>query len=245
MQIKKYAHARLENYSKVLVLLGLVLALFMVYEFINFKSFPKTIKQLSATPINIEEEEQNVEITPIEIEIPQVTKTVLPDKIVQVDDEVEIKEAVIKSTETDENEAIVLTEKIAEEIDEVVEEEEVVEDVPFVVIEDVPVFPGCTGNKVELRTCFSSKISKFVLHKFNANLASDLGLEPGSIQKIFVIFKINKTGKVSNIKARAPHKALEKEAIRVIGLLPQMTPGRQRGKAVSVSYSLPIVFQVQ
>ncbi|HKJ06125.1 MAG TPA: energy transducer TonB [Flavobacteriaceae bacterium] len=245
MQIKKYAHARLENYSKVLVLLGLVLALFLVYEFINYKSFPKSIKQLTATPINIEEEEQNVEIAPIEIETPQVTKTVLLDKIVQVEDEVEIKEAIIKSTETDENEAIIVAEKIAEDIVEVEEEEEVVEDVPFIVIEDVPVYPGCVGNKDELRSCFANKISKFVLSKFKSSLASDLGLEPGSIQKIFVIFKISKTGEVTHIKARAPHKALEKEAIRVIGLLPQMTPGKQRGKAVSVSYSLPIVFQVQ
>lgn len=245
MEIKKYAHARLENYSKVLVLLGLVLALFLVYEFINYKSFPKSIKQITVTPLEVEEEEQTVDIKPIEIVEPQVAKTSLPDKIVQVEDEVEIKEAIIKTTETDENEAIVVSEKITEEIVEAEEEEEVVEDVPFLVIEDVPIYPGCNGNNEELRLCFSQKISKFVLSKFNANLASDLGLETGSIQKIFVVFKIDKSGNISNVKARAPHKALENEAIRVIGLLPKMTPGKQRGKAVSVSYSLPIVFQVQ
>jgi protein TonB len=47
------------------------------------------------------------------------------------------------------------------------------------------------------------------------------------------------------IRARAPHPGLEKEATRVIGLLPKMQPGKQRGKAVTVPYSLPIIFQVQ
>ncbi|HBO29337.1 MAG TPA: energy transducer TonB, partial [Leeuwenhoekiella sp.] len=45
--------------------------------------------------------------------------------------------------------------------------------------------------------------------------------------------------------SRGPHPRLEQEAARVIKLLPQMTPGMQRGKAVGVLYSLPIVFQVQ
>jgi len=52
-------------------------------------------------------------------------------------------------------------------------------------------------------------------------------------------------GNVIGVRARAPHPRLEKEAVRVINLLPKMKPGRQRGKAVIVPYSLPIIFQVQ
>ena len=89
----------------------------------------------------------------------------------------------------------------------------------------------------------SEKITKFVQKKFNTDLAGDLGLS--GRQRISVIFKIDKTGNITGIRARAPHPGLEKEAARVIGMLPKMKPGKQRGKAVTVPYSLPIIFQVQ
>ena len=89
----------------------------------------------------------------------------------------------------------------------------------------------------------SDKIAKFVQRKFNTDLAGDLGLT--GRQRISVIFKIDKSGNVVGVRARAPHPRLEKEAQRVINLLPKMQPGKQRGKAVIVPYSLPIIFQVQ
>ena len=126
------------------------------------------------------------------------------------------------------------------------EVEEVEEDieVPFAVIENVPVFPGCEkGNNQAKKECMSKKISAFVNKKFNTDLASDLGLS--GRQRINVIFKIDKTGSITGVRARAPHPGLEKEASRVIKMLPKMKPGKQRGKAVTVPYSLPIIFQVQ
>ena len=89
----------------------------------------------------------------------------------------------------------------------------------------------------------SEKITKFVQKKFNTDLAGDLGLS--GRQRISVIFKIDKTGKVVGVRSRAPHPRLEKEAARVVNLLPKMKPGKQRGKPVNVPYSLPIIFQVQ
>lgn len=243
MQIKKYPHAVLENYSKILIQLGLVLALFIVYEFMNMKSYPKSIKEMVGAFSIVEETEENIEVKIVEPEIKPVVKVVLPDKIIKVDDEVEIIETIIESTETDETDAIIID--LDRDVISVKEEEEVIEDVPFLVIENVPVFPGCKGNNTELRACFSSQISKFVSKKFNAELASDLGLATGSIQRIFVMFKIDKNGNIVNIQARAPHKRLQEEAIRVIKLLPKMTPGRQRGRAVGVRYGLPIVFKVE
>ena len=135
-----------------------------------------------------------------------------------------------------------------EEIVEVeeVEVEEVEEDIedPFAVIENVPVYPGCEkGNNAKKKACMSEKISKFVQKKFNTELAGELGLT--GRQRINVIFKIDRNGNITGIRSRAPHPRLEKEAARVIGMLPKMKPGKQRGKAVIVPYSLPIVFQVQ
>ncbi len=95
-----------------------------------------------------------------------------------------------------------------------------------------------------LQKRYGNTVSKLVNRKFNADLASDLGLPPGK-KRIFVSFKIDKNGNVTSVGARGPHPGLEKEAKRVIKLLPKMKPGKQRGKAVIVPYSLPIVFQVQ
>ena len=89
----------------------------------------------------------------------------------------------------------------------------------------------------------SEKISQFVNRKFNTELGSELGLS--GVNRIYVRFKIDQKGNIVDIGSRGPHPRLESEAERVIKLLPQRRPGKQRGKAVGVLYSLPIVFQVQ
>ncbi|MDD3720880.1 MAG: energy transducer TonB [Lutibacter sp.] len=243
MQVKKYPGAILENYSRILIQLGLVLSLFIVYEFLTMKSYPREVKEMSGELLNIEDIDKQIEVKPVEVEAQPETKVALPEKILKVEDDTDIKETIIESTETSQFDAVVVTE--AKEFAKVEEEEEIVEDVAFVVIENVPIYPGCKGNNTELRACFSDKIAKFVAEKFNAELASDIGLTPGSIQKIFVVFRIDKNGNITDINARAPHKKLQEEAIRVINLLPKMTPGRQRGKPVGVKYGLPIVFKVE
>ena len=114
---------------------------------------------------------------------------------------------------------------------------------PFSIIDEVPVFPGCEGTKAKLRLCLQEKITEHVNINFNADLAKNLGLSPG-IKRIFVMFKIDKEGNIAEVQARAPHKDLQEEAIRVINLLPKMVPGKQKGKPVGVKYSLPIAFKV-
>ena len=117
-------------------------------------------------------------------------------------------------------------------------------EVPISVIENVPIFPGCDkGNNTERRMCMSRKITKLVQKNFKVKLAAELGLL--GMQRIRVIFKINKNGDVTNVRARAPHPKLKAEAIRVVNMLPKMKPGIHKGKAVVVPYSLPINFVVQ
>lgn len=119
------------------------------------------------------------------------------------------------------------------------------DNIPFIAVEEKPIFPGCENEKTNeaKMACFQSKISNFVEKKFNTNIASEYGLS--GIQKVYVQFKIDKNGEIVDIKSRAPHPALEKEAERVIDKLPKMTPGKQRDTPVSVIYSLPIAFQVR
>lgn len=118
-------------------------------------------------------------------------------------------------------------------------------DVPFSVIEQVPLIEGCETvvNLKEQKECFSNKINEHVMKNFNTELANNLGLEKG-VKRIFVSFKIDVNGDVVDVRARAPHPDLEAEAIRVINLLPKMTPGTDKGKQVNVPYSLPITFKV-
>ncbi|WP_066223623.1 energy transducer TonB [Formosa haliotis] len=120
----------------------------------------------------------------------------------------------------------------------------IIANIPDGVLEKVPVYPGCEtvlGNMAR-RKCMSLEISKFVAGKFNTTFAGDTNLK--GVQKIYVIFKINETGNVVDIRSRAEHKAFEAEAIRVLALLPKMKPGYVYGKPVEVPYSLPIVFKI-
>ncbi|WP_366140758.1 energy transducer TonB [uncultured Algibacter sp.] len=134
---------------------------------------------------------------------------------------------------------------VNEEVEPTIEEIEVIEediDVPFAVVEEVPIYPGCeNGSRTQRKNCTSEAISKFVLRNFNTQMADDIGLV--GRQRINVIFKIDKNGNIVDIQSRAPEPELEMEAIRVITSLPKMKPGKQRGKAVSVPYSLPIIFE--
>tara|TARA_R110002049_G_scaffold293731_2_gene478993 strand:- start:39225 stop:39947 length:723 start_codon:yes stop_codon:yes gene_type:complete len=239
MEPKKNPKANVGRNSSLYFAIGLALMLFLTNYAINYKSYDKS--DIDIGSLNMEDEfEEEIPITEqLQTPPPPPPPPAAPEVIEIVEDEVEIEETVIESTETDQAEEIIEVEQV-----EVAEVEEDIE-VPFAVIENVPVFPGCEKEKTNdaKKACMSEEITKFVGKKFNTELASELGLS--GRQRINVIFKIDKTGKITGVMARAPHPGLEKEAARVVNLLPKMKPGMQRGKAVTVPYSLPIVFQVQ
>jgi len=239
MEPKKNSKANVGRNSSLYFAIGLALMLFLTNYAINFKTYDEVVTDIGV--VSMEEEiEEEIPITNLmQTPPPPPPPPAAPEIIEIVEDEVEIEETVIESTEVNQETEIVEVEEVVE----VVGVEEDIE-VPFAVIENVPVFPGCEkGNNAAKKKCMSEKIQKFVTRKFNTELASDLGLS--GRQRINVIFKIDKSGKVVGVRSRAPHPGLEKEAARVINMLPQMKPGMQRGKAVTVPYSLPIVFQVQ
>ena len=239
MEIKKNPKSNLENYSKIFMQLGLVLALFVTYAAIEHKTFEKDLGEFGLANMNAEMEEETVITERIEEIKPKTPPPPAPEKIEIVEDEKEVEETVIESTETDETEEIVV-----EEIEEVEESEEVIEDVSFMIIEDVPVFPGCKGDKTALKSCFSKMVQKHFSRKFDADLPNELGLDAGR-KRVFIGFKIDRNGNVVNIQARAPHPKIKKEVVKVMKMLPKMKPGRQRGKAVGVKYSIPFTLIVE
>ena len=240
MEPKKNDKVKIEKYSTLFFELGLVLALLIVYVALEHKVLERNLDEL----VGISNQNELIEDIPITERIemvkpPPPPPPPAPEVIEVVEDEKEVEETVLESTETDESEAVEI-----EEIVEAVEEEYVDEDVPFAIIEDVPVFPGCKGTKAQKKACLNKSMQKHVVRKFNADLAGDLGLSPGK-KKIYIQFRITKTGTIQIIGARAPHARLEKEAKRVVSLLPKMTPGKQRGRPVNVTYMLPISFNVE
>ncbi|CAN5296240.1 hypothetical protein BH23BAC2_BH23BAC2_19750 [soil metagenome] len=117
-------------------------------------------------------------------------------------------------------------------------------DVPFAVVEHVPVYPGCENlsSNEERKKCMSENVQKFVTTNFDTSLGEKLGLT--GLNRVIAVFKISPEGNITDVRARAPHPDLEVEAKRVIEGLPKMTPGEQKGQKVGVSYSIPIVFKV-
>ena len=130
---------------------------------------------------------------------------------------------------------------------EVVEEVEIMEeeldlDIPFAIIEDVPLFPGCERvAKSQRRKCFQEKIMKHINKNFRyPEIAQEMGIQG----RVFCQFIFEKDGSVSGISTRGPDKNLEEEANRIISLLPKMIPGKQRGKPARVTFSIPIIFSL-
>ena len=114
--------------------------------------------------------------------------------------------------------------------------------IPFASLENAPVFPGCVGrNSVKLKECTQREIEAFAQKNFDQSIFKRIDLNSKQI-RVYVQFTIDVLGLVQDVKARAEHPVLIKEAIRVIESLPQMTPGKSSGKIVNTTYSLPLYF---
>jgi hypothetical protein len=113
--------------------------------------------------------------------------------------------------------------------------------IPFTMIDKAPTFPGCPEND---KSCFNKKMQQHFQKEFDVNLTDSLKLSPGK-KRIIMLFKINKEGAIVGIKTKAPHPALQEEAVRIIKLLPIMKPGELNGKKVTVKYALPMRIEVE
>lgn len=238
MKPKKNPKADLRRRWVLFLQIGLILVLFLTLQAFQWKTYDeKSYVDPVISIDDVEEETPPVVIVP-ENTPPPPPKTVV-DVIEEIPDDSDKEEDVVKPTEIDLDDILEPS-----EIEEPDEPEEPVK-VPFDFIEDVPIFPGCENlnDNAERKSCMSSKISKFVNKEFDTGLGSELGLTGTNL--VLVMFVVNTEGKVEQIQTRAPHPELEKEARRVIGELPVMRPGKQRGKPVPVSYTIPIRFKVQ
>ncbi|QCW98955.1 energy transducer TonB [Aggregatimonas sangjinii] len=233
MKPKKNPKTDLNRNRGLYFVMGLATVMALAYVALEWKSYDTTFKYDTALNIDPLLDE---EVPLIDIKLPPPPKPpAAPTEIDIVDDEDPIEETVIETTETDDEQPIL-------EVDDVDVVEEVIdEEVPFSVIENVPVFPGCE-NETDKKGCFQSMMQKHIRKHFRyPEIAQDMGVE-GRVSTMFVI---QKDGSIGSIQMRGPDKNLEKEAARILSKLPKMTPGKQRGRAVRVPFSIPITFKLQ
>ena len=173
-----------------------------------------------------------------EVEAPLIPEQIIIPKSLEI-----IEEEVIPLPKKIKTPPVVKVNKIEKKKIEEDEEEELDIDVPFAVVEDVPIFPGCIGvEKYERRDCFTVQINKHIRRTFRyPEIAKEMGIQG----RVYVNFIISKDGSITNIRVRGPDKILEEEAIRIISLLPRLLPGKQNGKPVRVPFSSPITFRLQ
>ena len=234
MQLKKNPKADLTKNSSLYFAIGLASVLLFSWVAIEWKTYEKSAFDYEALNVDDEDDEEVPITEQIKTPPPPPPPPPAPEIIEIVEDEEDVEETVIESTETDQ-------EEIVEVVDVVDDFEDV--DVPFAVIEDVPLFPGCEKvAKSDRRKCFQEQINKHIRKNFRyPEIAQEMGVQG----RVYVNFIISKDGSITNIRMRGPDKNLEKEAKRIISKLPKMTPGKQRGRPVRVPFSIPISFRLQ
>jgi protein TonB len=215
MKAKKNPKISIERKRGLFFQIGLVITLMAVLVAFEWKSYEKTDYSLGQLQMDDLEDEM-IPITRQE-EKPPPPPPPPPEIIEIVEDEVEIEnELEVEETDTDENEFIEQEEE--EDSDEV-----------FMVVEQMPVFPG--GDLGLMK--FIQKTVKY----------PPIAKENDITGKVFVTYVVNKKGKVTSVKVvRGVDKYLDAEAVRVVKLLPYTAAGKQRGLPVNVQYTIPINF---
>ena len=214
MEPKKNPDISLEKKKGLFFQIGLVITLVIVLGAFEWKTYDKVAYNLGQ--LNLDDlEEEIIPITKQEVKPPPPPPP--PPEIIEiVEDDVEIEDEIeIEDTESDEDVEIEIEEEDDEEF--------------FMVVENMPEFPGGDLGLMKY-------IQKNVKYPAIAKEYNITG-------KVYVSFIVDKSGSVTNVKiVRGVDKNLDAEAMRVVKSLPKYKPGKQRGKSVRVMFTIPINF---
>jgi protein TonB len=230
---RKTPKADLENKRSAWRALGFVASLAFILIAISWTTFDVLERQaLNFEADLLEDEEIPVSIiTPPPPPPPPQQTTVI--EIIDDDDEIEI-ELEIDDIELDED----------TEIEIVEEDDDLGDDTPFMIVENMPAFGPCISKRGDERTqCTNNEIIRFVSKNTKyPSIAKDAGIQG----KVYIYFVVGKDGYVKDVRIlREVHPKLDAEAKRVIESLPRFEPGQQRGKSVSVQYTIPVSFLIR
>ena len=229
MEIKKSEKANLENKKLLFVEIGLVISLAITLFAFEWTSKETNVATLDDnTQVVLEEE-----IIPITQETPPPPPAapkipVLSDQIDIVDDEIELDDDMFMNLEDDASLGVEIMDYVEVE-EEVVEEEAI----PFQLVEEKPSFQGGDANQ------FSKWVNQRLVYP-------EIAKENGVQGRVTLQFTVEKDGTVTKVKVlRGVDPSLDKEAVRVVSQSPKWKPGKQRDRAVPVTYTFPVIFQLR
>ena len=228
MEVKKSPKADLENKKTTNLLIGVILTLSVL--FIGFEWSEREVKVVTDSGITeIVFEEEMIPITEQEPpkQAPPPPEAPKMEEIIEiVEDDADVEESTIEAS--DDITAAVEVKYTAVEV----EEEEVEEQQIFQVVEEMPEFPGGMGECMK----FLGKNIKY----------PQISQENGVQGRVIVQFVVNQDGSIVDPQVvRGVDPYLDKEALRVISMMPKWKPGKQRGKAVRVKFTVPVMFRLQ
>ncbi len=229
MEIKKSEKANLENKKLLFVEIGLVISLLLTYLAFEWTQKETTVSVLEDTTEVVLEEE----IIPITQETPPPPPAapkipILSDQIDIVDDEIELEDDMFMNLEDDASLGVEIMDYVEVE-EEVVEEEAI----PFQLVEEKPSFQGVDANQ------FSKWVNQRLVYP-------EIAKENGVQGRVTLQFTVEKDGSVTKVKVlRGVDPSLDKEAVRVVSQSPKWKPGKQRDRAVPVTYTFPVIFQLR
>ena len=231
MEVKKSEKASLENKRLLFTEIGFVVALIAIYFAFIWSSTEKEVATLETEVANVEVED----MVPITQETPPPPEAapkipILSDQIDVVDDNIKVDDNMFQNLEDDANSGV----EIMDYIESAPEEEAVEEEaIPFQLVEEKPSFNGGDANE----------FSKWVNSKL---VYPEIAKENGVQGRVTLQFTVNADGTVSNVRVlRGVDSSLDKEAVRVVSSSPKWKPGKQRDRAVKVTYTFPVIFQLR
>lgn len=228
MKQKKTDRADLQNKRVLFTEIGCIVALALVYFGFEYSTAKTKTASLEDTGVIAEMEDMipiTFETPPPPSAAPQIP--VLSDLIEIVDDDIEVEDMII-NLEDDKDLGVEIIDYV-EVIDEVVEEETL----PFILVEDKPKFKGGDAN------AFSKWVNERLVYP-------QICIENGVSGRVTLSFTIKADGTLADAKVlRGVDPALDKEALRVVNSSPKWTPGKQRDRAVAVTYTFPVIFQLR
>ena len=231
MEVKKSPKASLENKRFLFTEIGFVIALLAVLFAFDYSSKEKKVATLETETAAVEVED----MIPITQETPPPPEAapkipILSDQIDVVDDNIKIDDNMFQNLEDDANSGV----EIMDYIESAPEEETIEEEaIPFQLVEEKPSFNGGDANE------FSKWVNSRLVYP-------EIAKENGVQGRVTLQFTVNADGSVSNVTVlRGVDSSLDKEAVRVVSSSPKWKPGKQRDRAVKVTYTFPVIFQLR
>ena len=229
METKKSPRASLENKRLLFAETGLIIALLAVYA--GFET--STRAQQTVSLVNTTKASSEIDMIPIVLNTPPPAPEVPP--LPQLSDEIEIVEDDVtvdldfQSLE-DSNIPVDIRDYFHQDVEEVEVEEEAI---PIQIVEQRPRFQGQDANT------FAAWVNSRVVYP-------EIAKEHGVQGRVILQFTIGTDGRIQDLKVlNSPDESLSREAVRVVSSSPKWEPGRQRDRAVKVSYTFPVIYRLR